>query len=78
MTFAVNENDGSLTSAGFTSTGKHPRNFAITPDGSWLLVACRDEDVIEVYSRNSEDGSLTLTDHSIRCPKPVCIIFQPE
>ena len=78
MTFAVNENDGSLTSAGFTSTGKHPRNFAITPDGNWLLVACRDEDVIEVYSRNSEDGSLTLTDHSIRCPKPVCIIFQPE
>lgn len=76
MTFAVNEKDGSLTSAGFTSTSKHPRNFAITPDGKWLLVACRDENVIEVFSRNPDDGSLTKTDQDISCPKPVCIIFQ--
>ena len=76
MTFAVNEADGSLTSAGFTSTGKHPRNFAITPDGKWLLVACRDDNVIEVFSRNAEDGSLTKTARNISCPKPVCIIFQ--
>ncbi|MDE5567618.1 MAG: lactonase family protein, partial [Muribaculaceae bacterium] len=75
MTFAVNENDGSLSSAGFTSTGKHPRNFAITPDGKWVLVACRDENVIEVFSRNAKDGSLSKTDHDITCPKPVCIIF---
>lgn len=78
MTFAINETDGSLTSAGFTSTGKHPRNFSITPDGKWLLVACRDDNVIEVFSRNAEDGSLTRTDQNISCHRPVCIIFQPE
>lgn len=73
--FAVNSDDGSLTPAGTTSTGRHPRNFAITPDGKWLLVACRDDNMIEVFRRNTDDGSLSPTDLSIPCPKPVCIIF---
>lgn len=73
--FAVDKNDGSLTPAGFTPTGRHPRNFAITPDGRWLLAACRDDNRIEVFRRNADDGSLTLTD-TIPCPKPVCIIFR--
>lgn len=72
--FAVDENDGSLTPAGFTPTGRHPRNFALTPDGHWLLCACRDDNRIEVYRRNTDNGSLTLSD-TIPCPKPVCIIF---
>lgn len=75
MIFTVDKNDGSLTQAGFTSTGRHPRNFAITPDGRWLLVACRDDNVIQVFSRNPADGSLTLTDNTIPCPLPVCITF---
>lgn len=74
--FAVNRSDGSLTPAGFTSTGRHPRNFAITPDGRWLLAACRDDNRIDVFRRNPDDGSLTPTDHTINCPKPVCIIFR--
>ena len=74
--FAVDSSDGSLSPAGFTSTGRHPRNFAITPDGRWLLVACRDDNSIEIYSRNSDDGSLTITE-TIPCPKPVCILFLP-
>lgn len=72
--FAVNMTDGSLAPAGFISTARHPRNFAITPDGNWLLVACRDDNCIEVYRRNLTDGSLSLTD-TISCPKPVCIVF---
>lgn len=72
--FAVDQTDGSLTPAGFNSTGIHPRNFAITPDGNWLLVACRDDNCIEVYRRDTADGSLSLND-TIPCPKPVCILF---
>lgn len=72
--FTVDQTDGSLTPAGFHSTGIHPRNFAITPDGNWLLVGCRDDNLIEVYRRNPTDGSLTQT-NSIPCPKPVCILF---
>ncbi len=74
--FAVSPDDGSLSAAGSISTGRHPRNFAITPDGRWLLVACRDDNRIEVFSRNPYDGSLTPTDNAILCPKPVCIVFQ--
>lgn len=75
--FAVNQTDGSLSSAGYTFTGTHPRNFAITPDGRWLLVACRDDNRIEVYERDSDSGSLTHTS-DIPCPRPVCIIFNKE
>lgn len=75
--FAADQNDGSLTPAGFTPTGKHPRNFVITPDGRWLLCACCDDNRIEVFRRNADDGSLTLTG-TIPCPKPVCIIFEEE
>ena len=35
--FRVNGN-GTLTRVGKQSTGKHPRNFAITPNGKFLLV----------------------------------------
>ena len=72
--FAVNPTDGSLTPAGFNSTGIHPRNFAITPNGNWLVVACRDDNLIEIYRRNINDGSLSPV-NSIPCPKPVCILF---
>lgn len=72
--FAVDQTDGSLTPAGFNSTGIHPRNFAITPDGNWLAVGCRDDNTIEIYRRNPADGSLTPA-HTIPCPKPVCILF---
>ena len=35
--------DGSLRRVGVQKTGRHPRNFAITPNGKYLLVACRDD-----------------------------------
>lgn len=73
--FAVDENNGRLTGGNFVATGAHPRNFAITPDGDWLLVACRDDNRIEVYRRNPDTGSL-IASGSIPCPKPVCIIFE--
>lgn len=73
--FAVDEKSGRLAEGHFMPTGSHPRNFAITPDGNWLLVACRDDNRIEVYRRNADTGSL-IPSGSIPCPKPVCIIFE--
>ena len=52
--------DGTLEKTGYARTARHPRNFMITPDGEFLLVACRDDRVIQVF-RISRDGSLTLT-----------------
>ena len=73
--FAVNPNNGQLTPAGYQKTGLHPRNFGITPNGKYLLAACRDSNVIQVFSRNPDNGLLTDTHQDIRVDKPVCIQF---
>ena len=50
--------DGKLEKIGYAHTGRHPRNFMITPDGKLLLVACRDDRSIQVF-RIETDGFLT-------------------
>ena len=62
--FTINE-DGTLTKNGYMHTGRHPRNFMITEDGKFLLVACRDDQMIQVF-RISEDGGLIPTETTIR------------
>lgn len=57
--FRINE-DGTLEKCGYARTGRHPRNFMITPDGELLLVACRDDRLIQVFTIE-KDGTLTLT-----------------
>lgn len=72
--FSVDPQDGTVRRAGFQYTGRHPRNFAISPDGRWLLCACRDDNAIEVYARDTATGALTLkADRTIRVNRPVCV-----
>lgn len=71
--YAYSPETHSLRRVGFQPTASHPRNFNITPNGRYLLVACRDGNVIEVYERNPKSGLLTPTDKQIRMSKPVCI-----
>lgn len=73
--FSVNPSTGLLKKIGYQPTALHPRNFAITPNGKYLLVACRDSNVIEVYRRNLNTGKLTNTKQNIKLGKPVCIQF---
>ena len=56
---------GTLEKTGYARTGRHPRNFMITDDGSYLLAACRDDKLVQVFKINS-DGSLTLTESVLR------------
>lgn len=56
--FSVNEADGSLLRTGYQPTGRHPRNFAITPNGKYLLAACRDSNRIEVFEIDEKTGAL--------------------
>jgi len=70
--FSINE-DGSLETVDYQPTGIHPRNFNITPDGRFLLCACRDSDVIQVFARDADTGKLKDTGHDISVPHPVCI-----
>ena len=66
---------GKLIPAGFVKTGKHPRNFHITRDGRYLLVACRDSKCVEVYKINKRTGIPSFVSKlSFDKDKPVCII----
>lgn len=70
--FTIDPTTGTLTRIGHQPTGPHPRNFAITPNGKYILVACRDSNEIEVYERNSATGRLTLRS-AIPTSRPTCI-----
>ena len=60
----------------YTSTeGKAPRNFTISKDGNWLLVANQDSDNIIAFRRNIQTGALTSTGVSIKLSMPVCLLF---
>lgn len=71
--FAVGE-DGLLEKIAYTRTGRHPRNFMITPSGDLLLVACMHDGLIQVF-KIAGDGTLTLTDAVLRfdSDQPSCI-----
>lgn len=73
--FAIDSQDGTLNKVGYQLTAKHPRNFVITPNGKFLLVAGRDDNMIEVYSIDKKTGLLTNTNQDIVIDKPVCIKF---
>jgi len=73
--FAIDPEKGTLTKVGYQLTGIHPRNFAITPNGKYLLVACRDDNKIQVFRRDEVTGKLTDTSLSISVDKPTCVVF---
>lgn len=73
--FGVNQETGMLTKVGYQLTGIHPRNFVITPDGRFLLVACRDSHVVQIFARDEKTGLLVDTGKSIETSKPVCLKF---
>lgn len=75
--FKIDSTNGMLTKAGYQLTGIHPRNFIITPNGKYLLVACRDSNAIQVYERNLKTGLLTDMKKDIKVDKPVCLKFVP-
>ncbi len=72
VVFSVSD-DGTLTYAGYQATGSHPRNFNITPNGRWLLVACRDTDAIEIYALDPATGLLSDTSRRIPVQRPVFV-----
>lgn len=72
-TFRVDPQSGRVRRAGFRRTGTHPRNFAISPDGRWLLCACRDADAIELYAIRPRNGRLRRTGRAISLHRPVCV-----
>ncbi|MDD4589847.1 MAG: lactonase family protein [Parabacteroides sp.] len=73
--FSINVKTGLLTKIGYQLTGLHPRNFIITPNGKFLLCACRDSNVVQIYTINKENGLLTSIHNDISISKPMCVKF---
>jgi 6-phosphogluconolactonase len=75
--YAIDQSTGKMTYVGHQSTlGEEPRNFAITPDGAFLLAENQNSGTIVTFKRES-DGTLTATGSVIEIPAPVCIQFMP-
>lgn len=66
--------DGTLSYIGYQLTGPHPRNFAVTD--TEVLVACRDNDSVEIYGRDRKTGLLKDTGRRIHAPKPVFVALR--
>lgn len=67
---------GGLKKVGYQPTGLHPRNFVITPNGKYLLVACRDSHEIQIFARDVTTGLLTLKG-SVPMKKVSSVRFSP-
>ena len=54
-----------------------PRNFAIDPTGSYLLVAHQYSNNVIVFKVDRATGRLSKTGNEIKLDVPVCIQFVP-
>jgi 6-phosphogluconolactonase len=73
--YTIDEN-GKLTYAGRQSTlGQGPRNFALDPTGTFLLVGNSRNDEIVIFKRDQNNGLLTDTGKRISVGSPVCLKF---
>jgi 6-phosphogluconolactonase len=71
-----NVNEKTLTNIGYVSVeGNWPRNFGLTPDGKWMLVANQKSGDICVFKINPDTGIPEFTGKKIDVPAAVCIEF---
>lgn len=64
---------GKLKKLHYQPVGGHPRHFAVSKDGKALVVACRDDNAIEIYPLDSNSGLPTGKVEKIKVSEPVYI-----
>ena len=75
--FQIGE-DGTLTPAGHQpSGGKWPRNFALDPSGTWMIVGNQDSDNVLFFRVDGESGALTPAGQTLEAPIPICFRMVP-
>ncbi|KFC22859.1 lactonase family protein [Chryseobacterium sp. FH1] len=57
------------------TTGRNPRNFAISPNNKLVLIANQDTNRINIFARDLKTGMLTPTKKSIPVCSPVNVVF---
>lgn len=74
--YRVDPSDGKLTKVGNQDVlGRGPRNFTLSPNGKFLLVANQNTDEVVVFARDLGTGLLNDTGHRIAIGAPVCLVF---
>ena len=76
VVLSVDPEQGKMQVEGHTPVeGTIPRNFALTPDGQWLLVANQNSGTIASFRVDGATGRLSLVGVPKAIPTPVCIQF---
>ena len=76
VVYAISPATGLLTFVEHVPTGgKTPRNFALSPDGRWLVCGHQDTELVTVFRVDSDTGRLSRTNHSAKVPMVVCVLF---
>ena len=74
--YSIDPSTGKLTFIDWFSTGgKTPRNFNITPSGKSVFAANQSSNNVLVLLRNEGTGKLSPTKHLLEIPKAVCVKF---
>ena len=74
--YEIDPDSRELRSKGFVKTrGEVPRNFALSPDGRFLLAANQRSGNICVFRIDKDTGMLHFTGNEVDVPAPVCLEF---
>ncbi len=57
------------------SGGRTPRNFALSPDGRWLVCGHQDTPLLTVFEVDGRTGLLTRSPHAAEVPVCICVAF---
>ncbi|HEY3388917.1 MAG TPA: lactonase family protein [Prolixibacteraceae bacterium] len=74
--FSVDPKNGKIVQIGQEPTrGDGPRNFTLSPDENYLLVANQNTQDIVSFRRDAKTGKLQFADQ-VKALKPVCLLFR--
>lgn len=68
--------DGTLEFVQIESVyGEHPRDFDISPNGEYIVVANRDTNNLTLFQRDVSTGKINLIQKDVHAPECVCVHF---
>lgn len=76
--FKVNDDYTVEMIQNISAYGEHPRDFNISPDENYLVVANRDTNNLVLYKRDHTTGELSLISKDTAVQEPVSLIFIKE
>ena len=75
IAFELGQNCELKAMRAYSSNGKMPRHFAMSPDQKLMAVANQAENNVALFQRNTSTGALKATT-TAPCPVPSCIIWK--